>query len=95
MCPPISWGSFAFVTCVAIGVLTIIFAVLERVQQRPACVKNWEPLKLPHVRDAKQISRLSSLIELAANLVFLGRGLVCLLRKRLVLLGNPRMTSAS
>ena len=66
-----SWGSLWLTAFIAIGVLTLVFAVLERVQARSNFLENWEPLKLPPVRNAKQIPRFSSIVELVANLVFL------------------------
>jgi hypothetical protein len=54
----------------AFGAVTIVFAVLERAQAKSRFLENWDPHKLPPVRDPNQISRVSSIFELVANLVF-------------------------
>ncbi len=63
------WGTFWVTTFVALGTVTLIFAILERVQ--PRILENWKPRTLPPVRDPNRIPRLSSSIELAANGAFL------------------------
>jgi hypothetical protein len=59
--------SMAFV---AAGALTILFAILERVQAKSHFLDNWTPRKLPPVRNLNQIPRSGSSIELAVNLIF-------------------------
>ncbi len=65
-----AWGSFWLAIFVAVGVVTIIFAVLERVQSKSRFLENWNPRKLPPARDPNRIPRLNSTIDLAANLAF-------------------------
>ena len=55
---------------ITIGLATIVFAILERFQARSHFLDDWNPLKLPPVRDPNQISRASSIFELALALVF-------------------------
>jgi|SRR5450432_830145 len=50
--------------------VTIIFAILERVQSKSGFLEKWDPLKLPPVRDPNKILRSSSVAELIANMVF-------------------------
>lgn len=66
-----AWGSFWLTAFIAIGIVTILFAVLERVQSKTRFLEDWEPRKLPPVRSAKQIPRSSSVFGLVANLVFI------------------------
>src|SRR5215471_516308 len=65
-----AWPSFWTVAFFAIGAVTTVFAVLERVQSKKKFLDDWDPLKLPPVRDPNRIPRLNSIIELAANFVF-------------------------
>lgn len=62
------WGTFWVTTFVALGAVTLVFAILERV--RPRVLENWNPRTLPPVRDKNRIPRFNSLFELAANGVF-------------------------
>lgn len=50
------------------AVITLAFAALERVNAKTHFLENWNPRKLPPVRDPNQITRLSSALEIAANL---------------------------
>jgi hypothetical protein len=61
------WGATFF----AIGTVTAVFAVLERVEARTRFLENWDPRKLPPVRDPNRILRFNSILELGANLIFL------------------------
>jgi hypothetical protein len=65
------WGSFWVTAFIAIGAVTAIFAVLERKQSSSGFLEDWEPRKLPPVRDPLHIPRSDSVLELAANLVFI------------------------
>lgn len=62
------WGTFWVDTFVSFGTVTLVFAILERV--KPRFLENWNPRKLPPVRDPNRIPRFNSSIDLAANLVF-------------------------
>jgi hypothetical protein len=55
----------------ALGVVTAVFAVLERVQSKSKFLEEWDPTKLPPVRDPLRIPRVSSTIEMAVNLGFI------------------------
>lgn len=66
-----AWGSFWINGFMTIGVVTAVFAVLERARSKPGVADNWDPAKLPPVRNARQIPRLNSGMGLAANLLFL------------------------
>ncbi|MGA2673401.1 MAG: hypothetical protein ABSE99_09235 [Terracidiphilus sp.] len=65
------WGSFFGTAFVVVGVLTIAFAVLERMQNRLHFFDRWNPSKLPPVRKPNLIPRGSSSVELAVNLLFI------------------------
>jgi len=60
-----SWWTAAFV---AAGTVTLVFAILERVQARSHFLENWNPRRLPPLRDVNRRRLSSSYLELAANL---------------------------
>ena len=62
-----TWWIMAFVT---IGLTTLAFGILERVQAKSHFLDEWSPRKLPPVRIANQIPRSSSIFELAVTLLF-------------------------
>jgi hypothetical protein len=62
---------------VAAGIITLVFAILERTQAFASVACKWDPLKLPPVR--KQQQRKPSLAESVCQLVFGVFGLVWLL----------------
>ena len=64
------WGPFWLTATFAFAAVTIVFAILERAQAKSRFLEDWDPRKLPAVRDPKQISRASSIVELVANAVF-------------------------
>ncbi len=64
------WGSFWLTTLVSMGIVTLAFAVLERVQIKTRFLESWNPRRLPPVRNPNHIPRSSSTIELVVNLVF-------------------------
>jgi hypothetical protein len=64
------WASFFGTAFVVVGMLTIGFAILERMQDRIHFFDRWSPSKLPLVRDPHLIPRASSSVELAVNLLF-------------------------
>jgi D-alanyl-D-alanine-carboxypeptidase/D-alanyl-D-alanine-endopeptidase len=66
-----AWGTFWVSTFFAIGLVTAVFAVLERVQAKSNFLEDWDPRKLPPVRDLLRIPRISATIDLAANLAFI------------------------
>jgi hypothetical protein len=79
-----AWGGFWLAATIAIGVVTIVFAVLEQTQAKSGFLENWDPRKLPAVRDPRRIPRLSSTLELVANVVFCSWWIVAM-RSSLVL----------
>ena len=64
------WSSWWMVAFVALGVVTIVFAVLERVNAKSRFLEEWEPRKLPEVRDPNRIPRTSSGVEVGLGLAF-------------------------
>ncbi len=66
------WTSFWPMTLSMIGSVTIIFAILERVQQKSQFMEKWDPRKLPPVRDPNRIKLSNSVMELTANMVLCG-----------------------
>ena len=66
------WTSFWPMTLSMIGSVTIIFAILERVQQKSKFMEKWDPRKLPAVRDPNRIPLSNSVMELTANMVLCG-----------------------
>jgi len=66
----IFWGRFWVVALITLGAVTVIFAVLERIQAKSGFLEKWDPLKLPAVRDPNQIPRSESILELAICVVF-------------------------
>jgi hypothetical protein len=65
------WGSLCTTLFVAIGMVTLVFAILERTQPGARVLEAWDPRKLPPLRNPNQIPRVASSIEFAVNLVFL------------------------
>ena len=63
------WGSLWFTTFLSFGVVTVVFAVLERVQPKAIFLGEWTPRKLPPVRDRNQIPRSSSAAGVIVNLL--------------------------
>jgi hypothetical protein len=53
-----------------VGAITVVFAVLERLQGRSKLMDQWDPHKLPPLRDPNRIPISASLIEVTFNLVF-------------------------
>jgi hypothetical protein len=62
------WGASWTGLISAIGLVTIVFAAIERVQARSRPFENWDPRKLP--RAFTEIPRSASAFELAALLTF-------------------------
>jgi hypothetical protein len=65
-----AWGGLWLAAVIAIGTVTMIFAVLEKAQAKSALLEQWDPGKLPAVRDPNRIPRSNSTIDLVANIVF-------------------------
>jgi hypothetical protein len=63
------WTSFCPLVFFMIGSITSLFAILERVQQKSKFIEQWDPRKLPAVRDPHRIKLSTSIAELTANIV--------------------------
>jgi hypothetical protein len=55
----------------AVGLVTVIFAVIEWVSARNKPKHDWDPLKLPPVRDPPRIRRSSSIFDLVFSVLIL------------------------
>lgn len=55
----------------AMGIVTLVFAILERTHAQQHILESWNPRKLPPVRHPSLIPRSTSAIELAVNLAVL------------------------
>jgi hypothetical protein len=62
------WGALWFTTFVALSTVTLVFAILERVQAKSRFLEDWNPRKLPAVRNPTLISRTGSVVEVVVNL---------------------------
>lgn len=72
---PVAWVAHASATfwstaVLLFGVITLLFAGLEQVQNRTHFLENWNPGKLTPVRDAGRIQRSSSVTDLALQVAF-------------------------
>ncbi len=65
-----AWGALWSTAFIALATVTLVFAVLERVQAQSRFLEQWSPRKLPPVRNPNQIPRAGSLIEVVVNLAF-------------------------
>jgi hypothetical protein len=64
------WEPMWITAFVAIGAVTIVFAVLEQWQAKSRFLEEWDPRKLPPTRDPNRIPLSSSVTEVVFNLVF-------------------------
>lgn len=64
------WASLWSTAFLAVGMVTLVFAILERVQRKSHFLEEWNPRKLPAVNNPNVIPRFNSIVELAANLFF-------------------------
>lgn len=64
------WAPFWSQAFLAFAAVTIVFAILERMQANNKFLDKWDPLKLPAHRNPNRITRFNSAIELGANFVF-------------------------
>lgn len=65
------WGSFWINSLTVFTIVTVVFAVLEQAQARSHFLEDWDPRKLPPVRDPYQIPRVNSTVEIAASIFLL------------------------
>jgi hypothetical protein len=64
------WADVWLAAIIALGMVTAVFAVLERVNAKSGIPGDWDPRKLPAVRDPNRIPRSGSIVELVVNIVF-------------------------
>lgn len=64
-----AWSDLWATGFLACGAVTIVFAVLERTQAKSHFMEQWEPRKLPAIRNPHVIARSSASFELIVNLV--------------------------
>lgn len=64
-----AWSSVWATAVLAFGAVTIVFAILERVQAKSRFMEKWEPRKLPAVRNPNVIPRAGASFELVVNAV--------------------------
>ena len=64
------WTAFWPMAFFMIGSITTVFAVLERVHNKSKFMEEWDPRKLPPVRDPNQIPLSNSAAEVVGGLVF-------------------------
>ncbi len=65
-----AWSAWCTVAFVAVGLATLVFGILERIQAKSHFLEEWSPRKLPPVRIANEIPRSTSILELALSLLF-------------------------
>src|SRR5450432_353116 len=61
------WSSLWVLAVSAFGIVTLVFTVLEHAQAKSRFLENWNPRRLPPLRDPNQIKRSASIGELAGN----------------------------
>jgi len=64
------WSSFWGTAFITVGIVTMVFAVMERVNAKSGFMEEWEPKELPAVRDPRRIPRSASTVELAVMMAF-------------------------
>ncbi len=64
------FGSLWSAAFVAAGTVTLVFAILERAQAKSGFLNDWDPRKLPPVRNPNLIPRSASIIELCVGMIF-------------------------
>jgi hypothetical protein len=65
------WASFWSTAFVIFGIITLIFALLERFQSSLSVLQKWDPRKLPRVVERKQrVSRVESIFGLVFSVTY-------------------------
>ena len=64
----VAWDELWTAWFVSMGVVTLVFAILERTHAKAQLLEDWNPRKLPPLRHPHSIPRSSSVIEIAVNL---------------------------
>jgi hypothetical protein len=65
-----AWSTWWTTAFVAIGMATLVFAILERVHAKSHFLDEWSPRNLPPVRILNRIPRATSVFELGFALLF-------------------------
>ena len=65
------WTAFWPMVVSTVTSITVIFALLERVEAKSKFLEQWDPRKLPPVRDPNRIPLSNSIFDVIINLVFL------------------------
>jgi len=65
-----AWSAWWLIAVFALGTVTIVFVALEHAQAKSRFLEDWNPRKLPPVRNPNQIPRSGSVIEVVVNLMF-------------------------
>ena len=69
-----SWGSLFTNLFIVFGIVTLLFAVLERFQSKLPFLNEWDPRKLPRVQTPPQrkvVSRMESIFGLIFSFIFI------------------------
>ena len=64
-----TWSELWFGGFVTFGIVTLVFAVLERTQAKSGWLEKWDPLKLPKVKETRRIPRASSVFEVVFGII--------------------------
>ncbi len=64
-----TWSELWFGAFVTFGIVTLVFAVIERTQANSGWLEKWDPLKLPKVKDTRRIPRASSVFEVVIGII--------------------------
>src|SRR5579872_447655 len=64
------WGLLWGTLVAVVGVVTVVFAVMEYFQSKSAFVSDWDPRSLPKTFSTSKIPRAQSIFDLTFNLIF-------------------------
>lgn len=64
-----AWSSVWATAFLAFGAVTIVFAILERLQAKSRFMEKWDPRKLPAVRNPNVVPRATASFEMVVNAV--------------------------
>lgn len=66
------WSTFWGIAIAAFGIITAVFAILERVQAHKNFLDNWNPLELPKLsREKRKSPRVKAMVDAGATCVFI------------------------
>ncbi|HZI55147.1 MAG TPA: hypothetical protein VFF39_00160 [Verrucomicrobiae bacterium] len=66
------FGSFWKLAISTLGIITLMFAVLDRFQSKVECLQKWDPRQLPAVPKSKdRVRRVESVFELLFSMLFI------------------------